>query len=641
MPHYMSQGVNELAASGVEKSVKALQEMTLLSVTGVEEIAVFVIGMMTNTYACLITMAVTGSISSAVGVLKKAQNGLDKELGALGKSMSNVVDDFLGAYNKFTDSLNGVTLGLGIGVTAPKLDLDSELKALNNLKLPADLTPALDKINSSLPTFEQVKNLTDNAIRFPFEEVKGLIRDHLGNYSFDRSIFPTPEKQQLTFCSDNDGINDFFDQLVHLAAVARTVFIGVLLAAAILVCFPMAWREIKRWRTMQERSALVGSRSHDPMDVVYIVSRPYTATAGIKAGHMFNLTRRQILTRWVFAYATSEAALFVLSLGLAGLFSVACQAIMLKAFEKEVPDLTNQVGAFADKVVSQLNNASQSWAVGTNGVIDSLNEDINSKMLGWVNTTTGAINDTLNVFVTETMDVLNVTFGGTVLYEPILDVLDCLVLMKIRGIEKALTWVSDNAHVDFPALPADMFSLGAVASIASNSSDPSDSFLSQPGDEASDQISAAVARFLNRLEDGLRTEALIATVIVCIWLFIVLIGILRALTLWFGRDKTRGEGGVDHFRSDPPPDGLDGFDNVPLGEMQTIQPGPPTPAPKYSQSVETEAKENPFSHSDDRYLDQKIGYAGQRNFSRQDTGHAYGRNRIVSSQAHLYDDFKS
>jgi len=340
------------------------------------------------------------------------------------------------------------------------------------------------------------------------------------------------------------------------------------------------------------------------------------------------------------AYATSEAALFVLCLALAGLFSAACQAILLKSLEKEVPNLTNQVGAFADLVVNSLNNASEQWAVGTNGVINSLNTDINDQMFGWVNTTTTAINETLNIFVDETVKVLNTTFGGTVLYQPIMDVLDCLVLMKVTGIQKALTWVSDNAHFDFPSLPNDTFSLGAVASIASGSSTPSDSFLSAPGDQASDEISAAVIRVVASVEDTIRTEALIATVILLVWVLIVLIGIIRALTLWFGRDKTRGEGGASDFRSGPEP-GPDDFQDVPL---ETIHVGnrPATPAPKYSTTTIRDTKD-PFASADDDYQDQKLGFAGQRDYktslSKQTT--ANGRSRVVSSRAEVWNDYKT
>ncbi len=40
--------------------------------------------------------------------------------------------------------------------------------------------------------------------------------EYVGNYTFNRSMFPVPQKEQLTFCSDNDGIDEFFDGMVDL-----------------------------------------------------------------------------------------------------------------------------------------------------------------------------------------------------------------------------------------------------------------------------------------------------------------------------------------------------------------------------------------------------------------------------------------
>lgn len=51
MPYYMSQGANELAASGIEKAINGLMEMLILTVTGVEEMVLFVIHLLTNTWA--------------------------------------------------------------------------------------------------------------------------------------------------------------------------------------------------------------------------------------------------------------------------------------------------------------------------------------------------------------------------------------------------------------------------------------------------------------------------------------------------------------------------------------------------------------------------------------------------------------
>jgi hypothetical protein len=630
MPHYMSPGVNELAATGVEKDVNGLMEMTTLSVTGVEEIVVFVINMMTSTYLCLITLAVSGSLHVALKVVEDAQRALNKSLQAIGDDMSSNVGAFDSVYNDFIGKLGSSLTGLlESTVTPPKIDLNSTLDALHNLQLPSNLDQGLTKLNSSIPTFAQVQNFTDNAIRLPFEEVKQLINQSMGGYQFDRSIFPVPAKEELTFCSDNNGINDFFDELAALVELARKIFIAVLIIAAVAVCIPMAWREIKRWRTMQERSQLVHSNAHDPMDVVYIVSRPYTSTAGIKAASRFKSPRHQILVRWVFAYATSAPALFVLSLALAGLFSCVCQAILLKSLEKEIPDLTNQVSSFADKVVNSLNNASEQWSIGVNKVIDSTNQDINKNLFSWVNITTGALNDTLNVFVNGTMGVLNETFGGTVLYQPITEVLNCLLLLKIAGIEKALTWISDNAHIDISNLPNNTFTLGAVTSIASDNSNPSDSFLSTVGAQASDDISAAVVRFTTGLSNAIRTEALIWTCVLLTWVAILHIGIIRALMLWFGREKTRGEGGAPNLIAHPQ-------DEVRGLAMTTVERPPSTePAPKYSASADA------ANLQEDEYQEQKFGFAGQRNYGdslrREATTGGHSR---VSSHGEVWGDSK-
>ncbi|KAJ9630224.1 plasma membrane fusion protein prm1 [Knufia peltigerae] len=607
MPHYMSQGLNELAATGVEKSVSGLMQTTTLSVTAVEEIVVFVIGMMTNTYLCLITLAVSGSLHTVIGTLDSAQkslNGLTKNLGG---DMSDALGDFESAYNKFLDALKGFT-AFGVSVpTPPPLNLTQQVNTLEGLKLPGNLTADLQKLNNSIPTFDEVKNLTEGVIRLPFDEVKQLINQSLGTYTFNRSLFPVPQKEQLTFCSDNNGINDFFDGLGDLISAAKKVAIGVLLVLAILAMIPMAWREIRRWRIMQERSQIVKANDRDPMDVVYIVSRPYTSSTGLKMSQHFESQRKKSLTRWVVAYATTDAALFVLALAFTGLLACACQAILLRSMAKEVPNLTNQVTSFSDKVVAQLNNASEQWADGTNAAIASVSNDINKDMLGWVNTTTTAVNDTLNTFVDKTSDVLNATFGNTPLYEPIMEVLNCLLLLKIAGIQKGLTWVHDNAHVDFPTLANDTFSLGAVASLASTSN-PDDSFLASPGDAASNKISSAVARVVDEVESGIRTEALISTVLLLVWVMILLIAIIRALMQWSGRDKVRGDGGPaapnTDFRSDNQ-DRYTGFVDVPLADINSRR--PMSPAPKYtpSKDIEITALEQ---------FDSKLGYVGHRGY---------------------------
>ncbi|KAJ5156617.1 hypothetical protein N7492_009420 [Penicillium capsulatum] len=610
MPHYLSGGVNEMTASGIEKSVQGLKSMLLLTIKAVEEIIIFVLKIMYQTYACLITLAVTGTVKVGASLLKDLGSAVNSTLKSVSSDINKSIDKFDSALDKFADVVNKV--GSALGVDKPSLDLDSPLKQLDEWHIPSSFNKTLDDISDLMPSFDEVENATERAIRLPFDLVIKEINSSLGTYHFDRSGMPVPAKKQLTFCDDNDGINKFFNGVSDVALLARKIFIIVLVLAAILACIPMAWREIWKWNSMKERAQLVRKDAHDPMDVVYIVSRPYTAATGIKAASYFSNSRRQILVRWAIAYATSIPALFVLAIALAALFACLCQYILLRAVAKTVPELSTEVGAFADKVVGSLSNASMEWATGANKHITTLDDDLNKNVFGWVNTSTHAINDTVNSFVDKTNDVLNHTFGGTILAEPVHELYHCLIGLKLDSLQAGLTWVSNHAHIDFPLLPNDTFSRGAKDSV-SGDADPSSSFLADAGDKTSNKITEVVTKVVDKLMAALRIEAIIATCILLLWVFIALIGITRALIAWWGRDRNRGEGGghaMDPVPNHPAPvPDSRGFTDVPLTAIPKEISNPMHPAPQYNHSAA-----RPVSVQSNPFADEKVGYAGQRTY---------------------------
>ncbi|KAH8687615.1 putative plasma membrane fusion protein prm1 [Tricladium varicosporioides] len=543
MPHYLSGGVNAVAADTMTSAVHALMKMLDLAVTGVEEIILFLINMYTSTYVCLITLAVSGSLHVAIDMIEKVGKFMNESISGITGEIATDVTTFTDSLNKFLQTLGIPVAGLlGGSKTVPTIDLSSGLAKLTNIQIPIDnLDADLTKLNNSIPTFADVQNFTRQVVSIPFDEVRKLINGSIGAYTFDKSVFPVPQKKALSFCSNNPKINDFFTGLVKVVLTARKVFIIVIILLAIAACVPMAYREIWRWRTMQQRAQLVQKNAFDPLDVIYIASRPTTTTVGIKAAAKFKSTKRQILTRWFVAYCTTLPALFVLALGLAGLAGCLCQYIVLQTVEKQVPAISAVVGDFAEDVVFALNNASVDWARGANGVVTSTNTKINQDVFGWVNTSTTAVNKTLNVFTDEMNKALNTTFGGTILYDPIKGVMNCLVELKVVGIQKGLTWVHDNAHVNFPPFREDVFSLGAAASLTNSTKD--DSFLASPGDTASDHITGAVVKVAEKLKKSLQQEMIISLCIIGLYFLNMLFGLGRCIYACFKREKTRAEGG--------------------------------------------------------------------------------------------------
>lgn len=644
MPHYMAQGVNELAADGVTKAVNGLVEILNLIVTGVEGLVVFYINFLTQTYLCLFTLVARGAAESALSLAEDVTDWLNKELPSIGDDLSDAVSTAEDALNDLSSSLNtlksdcnGVLSKVSLGSlcsslpTVPTLNFSSEIDELKNLSLPSSIDDDISKVNSTIPTFTQVQNATESVIEYPFTELKKLISANLGNYSFDQSAFPVPAKQSLSFCGENDGINDFFNKTADIIVEARKIFIGVLTVIAVLACLPMAYMEIRRWNTAKRRAKMVGT-AHDSLDVVYLVSRPHTSSLGMKAATYFSNSRHQVLVRWVVAYATSLPALVLLSLGLAGLFSCLCQYFLLKAVEREVPELTAEVTQFADQVVDALKNASEQWAVDTNKVISSTQTALNDDLFSWVNKSTTALNDTLNTFLEESNNVINETFGGSVLYSAVTGIFDCVVELKVEKVQQGLTWVSDNAYISLPELPNNTFSVGAAASVNS-----SDSFLSDSGSTTSNQITEVVNDVTSKLLDGIETEAKISAVLVLLWVLLVLMGAIRALTFCCKRERARGNGGGQAEVVASPTEVIDLPSTTTRGgavaassssvtqrsvghqytrnETGSAAAVPTATAAVITSHVSGEERKDPFQEPSYEYHEQKLGYAGERDYS--------------------------
>lgn len=237
-------------------------------------------------------------------------------------------------------------------------------------------------------------------------------------------------------------------------------------------------------------------------------------------------------------------------------------------------------------------------------MINSTNNKINDDVFGWAVNASFAVNNTLNAFTDQMSTALNDTFGGTILYQPITEVLNCLIGLKIAGIESGLTWVTENAHVSFPTFRADVFSAGAESSISSSSS-PTDSFLSSPGNVASDDITNAVLKVTNKLAEGIKLEAAISGFIIGIWLLVVLIGAIRVLVAMRSHDKTRAEGGVAGYANDavtPPPNP---YENQPHEQQRE------TSFPRFGGPVSAvHAASTPWDQ-DEFGVDEKIGAGGR------------------------------
>jgi methyl-accepting chemotaxis protein len=170
MPHYMSKGVNEMAAKGIEAAVHALEATLLMLITAIQEIVIFVINLVTSTYVCLITLAVKGSVGVVVDATKEITGFIDDTMSDIFNGITREVKGIQDTLNKITDNLGKVPSFFGSDITIPKIEFGS-LDKLKEIKIPQDFTKKLDALEESIPDFKTVQKAANDVIRIPFQKI--------------------------------------------------------------------------------------------------------------------------------------------------------------------------------------------------------------------------------------------------------------------------------------------------------------------------------------------------------------------------------------------------------------------------------------------------------------------------------------
>lgn len=367
-----------------------------------------------DTYLCLFTFAVRGSLSAVIGAAEDTASFLNSTLSTVER---NIVADaataqtaIIAEVEKIVDGIGGV-FGLD-NVTIPPIELPS-VSQLSNITIPDTVTKSLQTLNNSIPTFDEVKNATDSVISFPFDVLKVLfrslsvlmtqqnIRSTFDNFTFNSSLLPVPAQENLQFCSNNTSLDDFFQDLISSVHRILIILAVIILVAALLAMVPHAALEWWSWRKLKFH-AKIAEDAHNSMEkpdfleIVLILACPIAYKLSTLFSSKFASQKKKILVRWFFAYVTHPPAVLVLAISMAMFISCLFQIALLNEVRKAAPVLVADVGDMQALISSKIQNASALWINGTNQHISDTELQINDNLLGWARESTLSLNNTLN-----------------------------------------------------------------------------------------------------------------------------------------------------------------------------------------------------------------------------------------------------
>ncbi|KAL0565736.1 plasma membrane fusion protein prm1 [Marasmius crinis-equi] len=565
MPRIMALATNEQFADTVNASLNAARAALVLSLTVMEAIINFIIDIYRSTFLCFLELVIRGGLAIIIGAVKEISDLLEKAVSGLGTTIQNQVNDANGVIKGAIDAINKVNPFSDISV--PQIPVPN-LDSLKNFQFPTTLEDSLNKLNSTIPTFNDIKEKLEQLVDTPFELLKKDINDTFSGISFDRSVLPVPAQNTLTFCNDLDTsiVDDLGRDLIKIAKIGVIIIIVLALILVALNCLLewYKWRcqtrnmEYTReaWTTDRTVSYSGGASqpqvtlsNHNLLMLHAMTSHPLIARITNQLSNRLNLSAlAQIRTSWYLNYIFHGPALACFMIGFFGILSVQIQLAALspltaKYAEKETAAVTDFSNTIFASVNDSMYNQSATYANDVNGRVDSMQSTINQGVFGWVNGTTTTINSTINEVYNDIQNAVNTVFNGTILEQPAQEFIRCLIGSKVDAIENALTFLHDNLKVDIPRMNQSVL----VLSQGSVDEATKPIALAAVGDGSDSESGGIVGKLVNAYANSLRKERIMFLIFLGLWGFVCLMGI--GWIIWESRRgrKETGSPGISPY----------------------------------------------------------------------------------------------
>ncbi|CAE6512245.1 unnamed protein product [Rhizoctonia solani] len=550
-----AQGVGSIGsfmAAGTNRQIEAAVNGTINAARIIE----FVIDMYRSIFLCFLELVVRGGLAIIIGALTEVTNFLQNTVNGLKTSIQGDIQSANNAIASAVNAINSVTRIVNVKLDIPQFSIPA-LSGLDNIKIPTDLQDALTKLNSTLPTLDQLRDTVDNIIAIPFNELKKEINETFTSPAmrFNTSVLAVPARSNIQFCNELD--TSIVDDLGRdLRKIGRIGIIILLLALVLLILGAMAV-EWYKWRVLQgqlERTREAWSTDSNvqhpqlsghqgvPMmvmsddNLMLLHATQQHPLLSALANRLANALKLSVTSythlRFFFAYVFHPAALACLLIGLFGLISVQIQLAAIGPVQKHFSSqVSNSVSDFTNNIALSINGAmredSAAYAAQVNAQTSAMQSTINDNLFGWVNGTTVTLNNTLVAFYDDIQSTVELVFGGTILETPAREFIRCLIGSKVQGIENALTFIHDNLKVNMPTVSDDVLLLSnsSVNEITQPIS------LAAVGDGKDDGSgSGIVGKVIARYIASLEKERIMFLIFLGLWALVVVIAL--CIILW-------------------------------------------------------------------------------------------------------------
>lgn len=478
-PHYMAKVSNIMIEKSVNAANNGLIKTLQLMITASENIIYFVVELSVGTYECLLTAAIDDTVISALNATEEVITVANETIISFANLLEDGLQDLSTAINEVVDTAEDTGDALkhlfsGSSSSSKNLtEVNQKVSHVNltisNLKdweISGDINTKIQNLEGKILNFTDVQAYTKKIINAPFAELKNQVSSNLNNTFTTNEMF-VPNKVNLNFNDGTESINNLYLDLIHIAKTATHVIMGIIAFSILLLIIYEYYIELKDWRRVINASqhlnyaneSFIKNTNKKKYNIEVIKSlqdRKSNMLGNIITKKIFRVKDPVIINniKWIVSYSASPFLLSFLLVGLLGIITVICQYIILALinnvdFASVSSDILENT---KDQVYYAFNNSINEWTNETNIYLKDYEDEINDNLFGWIDTVAITINNTVTEFDTQMNDALDAIFKGTPLYTPIEQIVGCVIESKLKKIEKAMTWLEDNAKLVMPEL---------------------------------------------------------------------------------------------------------------------------------------------------------------------------------------------
>lgn len=516
--------LSSLISKSVQKSLGDLQYNYLvlikMTISIIKNLLIFYVDIFLGTYVCLLGAAVTGTVDFALDSTETLIKGVNSTVVAIAHDLEDGLDGLTSVLNDIITAANGV-LNFFKGKTSPSEStiyiklINLSISALQNISIPLTVITKIDKFRQNdLLNFDRINNETLDLISFPFDLVSKELLSSLFNTSVARNVsllnnltFPVME-QVNPLCETSLEFEKTYQSLAQLVEKASRCILITLIVAAVVGLIPLIIDQyFKRYR---EKRFVTQLTPETPISTLNVINRFDNKL--IYYLHKFRVSRNPQLY-WLINYVTSQYALVVLFIGLAGLFAVLLQYSMLKLVRSEVQKLVAYANS-GNETKQAISKSTESYLNQTSQYLTAQEAALNEELFGHVKSLSTSLNATLDSFMKSVNKTVNSVFSGTPLEGPVNTIVYCTLGRKVAKLETGLTWINKHLEINIPGLGDDF--KNDVLKLA----------LSQSNSKVGVALSSGFQKTLDLFSAGIWLEFIVSMAIFGLWVVQLLVGIV-------------------------------------------------------------------------------------------------------------------